>query len=169
VQFYNSPPCSARAYVNNPDQNDFSFDDWVTWTLANSQNPDVQIYIGLPASPAGSPSYEDHYLSASEVKTVVDHFGCKYPTKFGGIMLWQTTLADLNNNYAQQMKDVLNSETCLQPIESTTATTTTTTQYTTTSTTTSTTTTTTTSQTTTVSHQKFQASLSSFYQTQDKF
>lgn len=114
VQFYNTPQCSARAGYNaitanstttKRDDGGFTFNEW---TQQASLNPDVKVYLGLPASQdaAGDPSF---YLTPQEVAVVVgDIFN---NTKFGGIMVWEATYSANNVidgiDYAGNMKELL--------------------------------------------------------------
>jgi chitinase len=105
IQFYNTPACSATAYFDG--SGTFSYDQWISWLQANSANPGIQAYIGLPAAPAAaSPGY---YLTAAEAQTLACLYGNKYPTMFGGVMLYEMTYSANNVNaqgqsYAQQIK-----------------------------------------------------------------
>jgi len=113
VQFYNTPMCSARAHLNHSygadggDPTDISFTAWAQWVAANSSNTGAKIFLGLPASPAGT--YDDMYLSPAEaLEVAADFFSTP---SFGGIMLWEATLSENNTvdgkSYAKNMKDGL--------------------------------------------------------------
>ncbi|PGH00647.1 hypothetical protein AJ80_09137, partial [Polytolypa hystricis UAMH7299] len=156
VQFYNSDGCSARDWVNNPNSNGFTFDEWVK-VIKNSPNPDAKLFIGLPASveAAWLPKF---YLSPSEVKPLIGHFMKKYPDTFGGIMLWEATGSERNQvdgmSYADNMKEILYSYGPPRPTTTSTVITRTTLSTTTKPTTTTEPTTTTTEEPTTTTSEK---------------
>ncbi|KAF1913723.1 glycoside hydrolase superfamily, partial [Ampelomyces quisqualis] len=113
TQFYNTPKCSARAGISEPNNVEgFSFKKWADWLQANSFKQDVKLYIGLPASPAAAPSYPDHHLSPNEAYTLANQWKQAYPGKFGGIMLWEDKRSRDNEincgNYGSWMKAILN-------------------------------------------------------------
>jgi chitinase len=114
VQFYNTPPCSARAHLNHSygsdgsGLTDISFTAWAQWVTANSSNPAAKIFLGLPAAPAGADD-DDSYLSPAEaLEVAADFFSTP---SFGGIMLWEATLSENNTidgkSYAKNMKEGL--------------------------------------------------------------
>ena len=98
VQFYNTPECSARAYFDHTygstgAPTDISFDQWVDFVdQAGSQ---AKVFLGLPAAPSvvNDPVM---YLQPDEAETIIDHFQCKYPERFGGVMVYEAT-ASMNN------------------------------------------------------------------------
>ncbi|KAK2805617.1 hypothetical protein FQN50_006133 [Emmonsiellopsis sp. PD_5] len=108
VQFYNTPQCSAASYVANPKTSKFSFDQWVQ-VVKKSKNPSARIFIGLPASPIAANA--GYYITPPQVQPMVEKFMKKYPSNFGGIMLWEATQSDLNQyggmSYADNMKKIL--------------------------------------------------------------
>ena len=101
VQFYNTPYCSARAWVDaNPSYtipgpeapSRFGFNDWVNF-LVGTASANAKLYIGLPGSPsaAGAPS---NYLNPTELSNIVAAYFCK--PNFGGLMIWEATAAENN-------------------------------------------------------------------------
>ncbi|KAK2775254.1 hypothetical protein FQN52_004036 [Onygenales sp. PD_12] len=108
IQFYNTPQCSAASYVANPKTSGFSFDQWVQ-VVKKSVNPSARIFIGLPASPIAA--IAGYYITPPQVQPMVEKFMKKYPSNFGGIMLWEATQSDLNRyggmSYADNMKKIL--------------------------------------------------------------
>ncbi len=116
IQFYNTPQCSARAFLDHkygayggPDT-DISFDAWVSYVRASSKNRDVQLYLGLPAAPAVT--YDTKmYLNADESEKLIKHFQCKYPDTFAGVMLYEATYSENNSengkSFAKVLKDIL--------------------------------------------------------------
>lgn len=116
IQFYNTPQCSARAYFDHTfgayggPPTDISFDAWVEYVLQNSFNPDVKLYLGLPADEKAAYNPE-HYLTRQEAKKILHHFQCKYPESFSGAMLYEATYSENNSlngeSYAQTLKKAL--------------------------------------------------------------
>lgn len=105
VQFYNTPYCSARAWVNTG--GGFSYDGWANF-LVGTQSANAKLYIGLPGSTlaAGDPS---NYLNPTEAGSLLKAFFCH--ANFGGVMLWEATYADNNVvgglTYDQIIKNLL--------------------------------------------------------------
>lgn len=90
VQFYNTAQCSARRgvqYQNGQSDTDITFD---AWSQVPSVNPNVKIYLGLPAdnAAAADPSY---YLGPTEAQALIKRLAPN--AKFGGIMLWEAAYA----------------------------------------------------------------------------
>ncbi|GAD97348.1 class III chitinase ChiA1 [Paecilomyces variotii No. 5] len=105
VQFYNTDPCSARAWVDGDGVSAFTFDAWIA-AIKLGGNPSAKLLIGLPADPTSA-----YYLSPEEVEPLVEEYMGKYPDNFGGIMVWEATASDENQiedrSYAANMKSVL--------------------------------------------------------------
>ncbi|KAJ9407395.1 CAZyme family GH18 [Paecilomyces variotii] len=105
VQFYNTDPCSARAWVDGDVTSDFTFDAWIP-AIKLGGNPSAKLFIGLPADPT-----QAYYVSPDEVETLVEEYMGRYPENFGGIMIWEATASDENQidgrSYAANMKSVL--------------------------------------------------------------
>ncbi|RWQ96201.1 glycoside hydrolase superfamily, partial [Paecilomyces variotii] len=105
VQFYNTDPCSARAWVDGDVTSDFTFDAWIA-AIKLGGNPSAKLFIGLPADPT-----QAYYVSPDEVETLVEEYMGRYPENFGGIMIWEATASDENQidgrSYAANMKSVL--------------------------------------------------------------
>lgn len=116
IQFYNTPQCSARAFFDHSfgayggPPTDISFDAWVEYVLKFSFNPDVKLFLGLPADETAAYNPE-HYLTREEAKEILHHFQCKYPENFSGAMLYEATYSDNNSlngeSYAQTLKKAL--------------------------------------------------------------
>ncbi len=109
VQFYNTPYCSARTYVDaNGASNAFSYDEWSNF-LIGTASANAKLYIGLPASSAAAGSAQNYYLDPSEVATLTEAFYCR--ANFGGVMLWEATYAENNvvngEPYYDAVKQVL--------------------------------------------------------------
>ncbi|KAI1624347.1 hypothetical protein EDD37DRAFT_681241 [Exophiala viscosa] len=157
VQYYNTESCSAAALFNDGTL-DTSSDPswgWIDWLQTNSYNPDVKLYVGLPASTSAYSGSEDYYLDLDTATQLLTEYACNsaYSSTFGGVMIWEATYSENNQidgeSYAANIKDILGDITCSTTSTSTGTTSTTTTSTTTTTTSTTTTTTTTSSTTTT--------------------
>src|SRR4051812_33385600 len=57
VQYYNTDACSAASLFSSTGtlnkNTDVSF-GWVDWLKSNSKNKNIQLYLGLPASPGAA-------------------------------------------------------------------------------------------------------------------
>lgn len=92
VQFYNTPFCSARNYIQTGGTNSgFSYDQWSDF-LAGGASANAKVYIGLPASPDAAAGAGTFWLNPDETKTIVEDFYDR--NNFGGIMLWESTRAE---------------------------------------------------------------------------
>ena len=130
VQFYNTPQCSARAFFDHTygayggPPTDISFDAWVSFLVSNSPNPNVKLYLGLPAAPAIA--YDAKmYLDPIDAKSIIEHFQCKYPKAFGGVMVYEATASETNSiggkSYAKVLKEIEeNCECASKPVTSST-------------------------------------------------
>ena len=120
VQFYNTPFCSARAYFNHNyggTNTNISFDKWISFVKASSFNKNVKVYLGLPASSSNQLLIDPKmYLAPSEANTIIKAFQCKYPSNFGGVMVFEATYSEMNSNnghsYADQLKGSLKGTGC---------------------------------------------------------
>lgn len=121
VQFYNTPQCSARAFFDHTygayggPPTDISFDAWVSFLVSNSPNPNIKLYLGLPAAPAIA--YDAKmYLNPTEAKSIIENFQCKYPKVFGGVMVYEATASETNSiggkAYAKVLKEIEQDSTC---------------------------------------------------------
>ncbi|OCK74052.1 glycoside hydrolase family 18 protein, partial [Lepidopterella palustris CBS 459.81] len=113
VQFYNTPQCSARAGYNglSTTTTAFTFDQWVSRVQSNSANPSVKIYLGLPAGTAGAPGDTASYLNVTEANALISTYLKKYPSTFGGVMLWEATVSYNNQicckDYSTWIKQIV--------------------------------------------------------------
>ncbi|KAF2436676.1 glycoside hydrolase [Tothia fuscella] len=107
VQLYNTPECSARASLT-PGKSTFTLDKWEA-VVAQNPNPNIRVFLGLPASTKASAS-ADYYLTPSEVYTLTEPLYSSME-HFGGIMLWEATYAARNTicgqDYTGWMEKVL--------------------------------------------------------------
>lgn len=113
IQFYNTPLCSVRSWVNaNPNYLEtgvekfggFSYNQWADF-LVDTASADAKLYIGM----FGGPVPNNDYLNVPEMSSLVKAYYCR--ENFGGVMIWDATSAennlDPNGTYYQVVKDVL--------------------------------------------------------------
>ena len=137
IQFYNTGSCSASSYFSQSSGNNISYAAWVSYIQSINDanvNPNVKLYIGLPAG-TGASNSDSYVLTVPQAKTLATGLAKDFPHQFGGIMLWDATFSAQNTayngqSYAYNMKQILNS------ISGSTSTSTTTTSTTTSSSTT---------------------------------
>ncbi|KAJ2906796.1 hypothetical protein MKZ38_010787 [Zalerion maritima] len=101
VQFYNTPYCSAGAWVDAntnyhpgayPNPSQFSYDEWAEW-IASSPSAGAKIMIGLPgATTAANPA---SYVAPDDMDKLIMAYYCR--ESFGGITIWEATHAYQNN------------------------------------------------------------------------
>jgi chitinase len=123
IQFYNTPGCSARAWVaqnsamnsTHPEQarpGSFTYDTWVS-TTSRGASANAKLYLGLLGAPGGSNSYPGDFLWPEEAQNLIDTYASH--TRFGGVMLWDATWANgqevsykgYSGNYHNYIKSVL--------------------------------------------------------------
>jgi chitinase len=111
VQFYNTPACSARNWVNhNPNyastgvelSSGFSYNAWATF-LAGTASANAKLYIGIPG--ATGAAMTGAYLTLTELSNLVKAYYCK--ANFGGVMIWEATFAENNAQYYSSVKNLL--------------------------------------------------------------
>ncbi|KAF8863084.1 glycoside hydrolase [Acephala macrosclerotiorum] len=111
VQYYNTPQCSARNWANaNPNyattgvelSSGFSYNTWSNF-LVGTASANAKLWIGVP----GGPAPDTNYLGPAEIANLVNAYFCK--PNFGGIMIWEATLADANPSgpYYSTVKNIL--------------------------------------------------------------
>lgn len=93
VQYYNNY-CASTSYIAGAaTQNNFNFDTWDLWARTVSKNPDVKVFLGVPAGPTGAGS---GYESASALAPVIEY--CQTFSSFGGVMMWDASQAYAASN-----------------------------------------------------------------------
>ena len=127
MHFYNTPSCSARAGIDHSygayggPATDVSYDSWVDHVKTSSANKEAKIYMGLAA--AAPATFGDMYLSPEEAVQLVEKFQSKWPTMFGGVMLWEATFSENNQyngmSYGKHIKKGLESCSCATKSSST--------------------------------------------------
>ena len=100
IQFYNNY-CGAYTYGTDDDQFTKS---WSSWSNAMAAYSKTKIFLGLPAGP-GSTEDAKYQLDA-EAATAVIKSVLKTPN-FGGVSLWDYSLAAKFNNYQKVVKKAL--------------------------------------------------------------
>jgi len=98
VQFYNND-CGLDHYPHS-----FNFDSWATWASTTAVNPDVKVFIGAPASAEAAGT---GYVSLSTLQTISTATHASYPNVFGGVMLWDCSNSDQNNNFGGEVATFL--------------------------------------------------------------
>ena len=136
IQFYNTDSCSAASLFSSGSLNtntDITF-GWLQWLADNSQNKNIKIFLGLPAST--SAAHTQDYLNIAKATALITEYACDdtYSASFGGVMLWEATYSDENTDadlngqsYAYNIKQIFSQLSCKQPPQTTTTSTTTTT------------------------------------------
>lgn len=98
VQYYNTPQCSARNWVNANSNfamdgvertNGFTYNTWSNF-LSGTASANAKLYIGVP----GAPDAGGFYLSPDEISWLIKAHFCK--GNFGGVMIWEATSAENN-------------------------------------------------------------------------
>ncbi|KAK5120403.1 hypothetical protein LTR85_006342 [Meristemomyces frigidus] len=88
VQFYNNY-CGLGSYVAGAaEQTNFNFDVWDTWAKSTSLNPDVKVFLGVPADTTAAGS---GYTSPTGLQPIIEY--CKTFSSFGGVMMWDASQA----------------------------------------------------------------------------
>ncbi|KAB8303332.1 hypothetical protein EYC80_004765 [Monilinia laxa] len=113
LQFYNTPWCSVRSWVNaNPNYlttgvekfSHFSYNKWADF-LPGTASANAKLYIGV----FGGPESNDDYLNVTEMFSLMKAYYCR--ENFGGIMMWDATSAENNvgpnGTYYQAAKSIL--------------------------------------------------------------
>lgn len=113
LQFYNTPWCSVRSWVNaNPNYlttgvekfSHFSYNKWADF-LPGTASANAKLYIGI----FGGPESNDDYLNVTEMFSIMKAYYCR--ENFGGVMMWDATSAENNvgpnGTYYQAAKSIL--------------------------------------------------------------
>jgi chitinase len=108
VQFYNTPQCSVTSWINaNPNYSQtqieqpsgFSYNTWSSF-LTSTASANAKLYIGVQAA-------NTDYITPAKISMLIEAYYCK--PNFGGIMIWEATLAENNTQYYSTVKEILNS------------------------------------------------------------
>ncbi|KAI9755241.1 MAG: pantothenate synthase, partial [Chaenotheca gracillima] len=93
IQFYNTAGCSARDFVDGTGH--FTYGDYVD-IIQNAPNPDVKIFIGLPGGTTAANA--GFYITPSEVEDITTSISHQFPDNFGGLMVYEATVAEKNKD-----------------------------------------------------------------------
>lgn len=97
IQFYNN--------YCNLNGNEFNYDTWNTFA-ESAPNSNIKLFVGLPGSESSGAGFADSAL----VKSQLSEIQCT--ANFGGVSLWDASSAFGNNNYQDQIKQVLTEKSC---------------------------------------------------------
>jgi len=104
VQFYNNY-CGVQSYVaGTTTQNNFNFDTWDTWASSSSLNPNVKVFLGVPADTTAAGS---GYEPLTTLEPVIEY--CQTFASFGGVMMWDASQAYANTGFLDGVKSTLTS------------------------------------------------------------
>jgi len=103
VQFYNNY-CGLNYYS----QGAFNFDTWGNWAQTISVNPNVKVFIGAPASANAAGI---GYVPLATLETISNAvLAGAYANVYGGIMLWDTSNSDHNNNFGGSVASYIHAQ-----------------------------------------------------------
>jgi len=103
VQFYNNY-CGLNYYS----QGAFNFDTWGNWAQKISINPNVKVFIGAPASANAAGI---GYVPLTTLETISNAvMAGSYANVYGGIMLWDTSNSDRNNDFGGSVATYIHSK-----------------------------------------------------------
>jgi hypothetical protein len=99
VQFYNNY-CGVQSFVRGSlIQNNFNFATWDNWAKTASANPNVKIFLGVPAGRTGAGSgYQDPDMLAAVLQY------SRTFTSFGGVMMWDASQAFANHDFVDSVQ-----------------------------------------------------------------
>jgi len=105
VQFYNNY-CGLEftPYLATPQ---FNFDTWGKWARTGSVNPNVKIFVGAPASSRAAAA---GFVTMPVLQSMVTAAATAYPDVYGGIMVWDCSNSDNNNNYGHSVAAFVRSQ-----------------------------------------------------------
>lgn len=93
VQFYNNY-CGLQSFtVGSSTQNNFNFDTWDNWAKTVSLNPDVKVFLGIPANTGAGADYE----SGTTLADIISY--SKTFSSFGGVMMWDMSQLYANTGF----------------------------------------------------------------------
>lgn len=105
VQFYNNY-CGVQSFVpegnTTTKQTNYNFETWHNWAVSNSSNPDVKIFVGVPA---GQTAAGSGYEPVTDLKPVIEY--SKTFSSFGGVMAWDASQAYANMGFLKGVKEAL--------------------------------------------------------------
>lgn len=105
VQFYNNN-CGLNSFTQGTaEQDDFNFERWNAWAHRASKNPNVRVYVGVPASPEAAGS---GYEPVSDLKPIIDYAASF--NSFGGVMMWDASKAYSNPGFLDGVASALDAQ-----------------------------------------------------------
>lgn len=93
VQFYNNP-CAV--------EKDFNWKTWSDWA-ANSPNPNVKLFLGLPGAPSSAGS---GYIDSTTICETIDNI--RSSPNFGGVMFWDASSSFGNGDMVSVVNNHIN-------------------------------------------------------------
>ena len=109
VQFYNNPACQATVWPTLTDKQGvagFNFGAWDAWVKSSAYNKNMKVFVTLPAAAKAAGS---GYVSKETAAQIVADMAKRYPGTFGGVGLWDASVAVANTGYIARVKQALNS------------------------------------------------------------
>lgn len=104
VQFYNNY-CGIQSFTpNTTTQTNYNFETWHQWATTNSSNPEVKIFVGVPA---GQTAAGSGYTPVGSLAKVIEY--SKGFSSFGGVMAWDASQAYANGGFLGGVKEALRS------------------------------------------------------------
>ncbi|KAL2001298.1 hypothetical protein VTN02DRAFT_1940 [Thermoascus thermophilus] len=102
VQFYNNY-CGLQAFSpGSSTQNNFNFATWDNWAKKTSKNPNVKVFVGVPANRGAAGS---GYTPTADLAPIINY--CKTFSSFGGVMMWDASQAYANSGFISGVKQAL--------------------------------------------------------------
>lgn len=97
IQFYNN--------YCNLNGNEFNYDTWNTFA-ESAPNSNIKLFVGLPGSESSGTGFADSALVKSQLSDI------QCTANFGGVSLWDASSAFGNDNYQDEIKQVLTEKSC---------------------------------------------------------
>ena len=113
IQFYNNWCGTINFKEGEEFQNAFNFDVWDEWAQEVSANPDVKIFLGIPANTGAGGGY----TSGSKLTAAIE-WSMKYPS-FGGVMMWDMSQLYANDGFLEEVVEALGGSPALPPSQTT--------------------------------------------------
>lgn len=96
IQFYNNPHCNANG-------NGFNYKAWENFASSDAANKDIRLYVGVPAADYAAGS---GYIEPSALESLIST--CQNSHHFGGVMLWDASVAVSNVINGQSYLSLVN-------------------------------------------------------------
>ncbi|KAI1127416.1 glycoside hydrolase superfamily [Nemania abortiva] len=98
IQFYNNW-CGV---INFSNPNAWNFGTWDTWAKQTSKNPNVRVFIGVPANTGAGGGYVD----ATTLGSIISSTKSEY-SSFGGVMMWDMSQLFENSGFLASVRSSL--------------------------------------------------------------